>query len=78
MNILITGGLGFIGINTALKFCRTENNVVLFDNLSKPGSIKNYKFAKLLGARALIGPGVEIAKGTIIEMGQIVTKEVGL
>ena len=31
-----------------------------------------------IGARALIGPGVEIAKGTIIEMGQIVTKEVGL
>jgi len=55
VNILITGGLGFIGINTALKFCRTENNVVLFDNLSKPGSIKNYKFAKLLGAKIIIG-----------------------
>jgi CDP-paratose 2-epimerase len=55
MNILITGGLGFIGINTAVRFCRKGNKVVLFDNLSKQGSIKNYEFAKLLGAETVIG-----------------------
>ena len=33
MNVLITGGLGFIGINTALRFAK-DNNIVLFDNLS--------------------------------------------
>lgn len=40
MKILITGGLGFIGINTALRF--KDYDVTLLDNLSKPSAIKNY------------------------------------
>ena len=39
--ILITGGLGFIGINAALRF-KDKYRVILFDNLSKKGSIDNY------------------------------------
>lgn len=55
MNILITGGLGFIGINTAIAFSRGQNNIIIFDNLSKPGSIHNYNIAKRTGANIFIG-----------------------
>jgi CDP-paratose 2-epimerase len=55
MNILITGGLGFIGINTALRFVKDSNHVVLFDNLSKPGSVSNLSFGRLLTHNVIIG-----------------------
>lgn len=43
MNILITGGLGFIGINTAKYFAQSKNNkIYLLDNLSRRGNIHNY------------------------------------
>lgn len=42
MNILITGGLGFIGINTALRFSKNpENKIFIIDNLDKILSIEN-------------------------------------
>lgn len=41
MKILITGGLGFIGINTALRL-KDKHEVTLLDNLSKPSSVENY------------------------------------
>jgi len=45
--ILITGGLGFIGTNAALRYsARTENTVVLFDNLSRHSSRKNLPVLK--------------------------------
>lgn len=40
MNILITGGLGFIGINTALRLTESGHKVTLFDNLNKLGLLK--------------------------------------
>ena len=44
MNILITGGLGFIGINTALKYVNNpDNQIIILDNLSKKGSKNNIK-----------------------------------
>jgi len=44
MNILVTGGLGFIGINTVLKYVKDPNNqVIILDNLSKKGSKNNIK-----------------------------------
>jgi len=46
MNILITGGLGFIGINTALRFINKANKIILFDNLNKIGSLKNLNLVK--------------------------------
>jgi len=42
MNILVTGGLGFIGINVAIRFLSKNHKVVVFDNLDKIGSLKNY------------------------------------
>lgn len=54
MNILITGGLGFIGINTALRFAN-GNKVVLFDNLAKAGSPNNIKHAKKHNCEIVIG-----------------------
>lgn len=41
MKILITGGLGFIGVNSVLFFSK-ENEVHIIDNLSRKGSIHNY------------------------------------
>jgi len=44
MNILITGGAGFIGINASLKYAENKNNnIIIFDNLSKKDSEKNLK-----------------------------------
>jgi len=41
MNILITGGIGFIGINTVLRFSKSsENNITIFDSLDKLGTLK--------------------------------------
>ena len=34
MNILMTGGAGYIGCHTALVLCELRHNVVLLDNLS--------------------------------------------
>lgn len=43
MNILITGGLGFIGLHTAKYFAQNpENNVYIVDNFSRPGNSYNY------------------------------------
>ena len=41
MKILITGGAGFIGVNSAHYFAKKGNRVVIFDNLSRDGSEKN-------------------------------------
>ncbi|MCA9372068.1 NAD-dependent epimerase/dehydratase family protein [Candidatus Woesebacteria bacterium] len=37
MNIIITGGVGFIGTNAALAFLKKGNNVTLIDNFSRDG-----------------------------------------
>ncbi len=39
--ILIIGGAGFIGSNSAVHFLKKGFSVVIFDNLSRPGSLKN-------------------------------------
>jgi CDP-paratose 2-epimerase len=41
MNILITGGAGFIGVNAALRFLDRGWKVTLFDNLSRRGTELN-------------------------------------
>lgn len=47
MNILITGGLGFIGINTTLKYAENPSNqIIILDNLSKNGSKNHIKLLK--------------------------------
>lgn len=41
MRFLITGGAGFIGANSADHFLRAGHEVVVFDNLSRPGAPAN-------------------------------------
>lgn len=41
MNILITGGAGFIGCNLAAHFIRAGQTVTVFDNLSRRGADSN-------------------------------------
>lgn len=44
MKIVITGGAGFIGSNTAKYFSDQKNEVVIFDNFSRKGSQKNLEW----------------------------------
>ena len=44
MKILITGGAGFIGVNSAYYFAKEGHRVVIFDNLSREGSGKNLEW----------------------------------
>ncbi len=46
MKILITGGAGFIGINTAEYFLKQGSKVFLYDNLSRKGSRTNLAWIK--------------------------------
>lgn len=47
MNILITGGAGFIGTNTALYFGKAKNNsITLVDNLSRSGTENNLQYIR--------------------------------
>jgi CDP-paratose 2-epimerase len=55
MNILITGGAGFIGSNVAERFLKKGDTVFIFDNLSRRGAgwnlkwlQKNYNNAKFI------------------------------
>ncbi|MFA9289286.1 MAG: NAD-dependent epimerase/dehydratase family protein [Weeksellaceae bacterium] len=43
MNILITGGVGFIGTNCALHFLEKGHKLTLVDNFSRPGVDENAK-----------------------------------
>jgi CDP-paratose 2-epimerase len=49
MEILITGGAGFIGSNLAARGLREEYRVVVFDNLSRPGTRWNLEWLQSLG-----------------------------
>ena len=40
-SVLITGGAGFIGVNTAVHFLAAGWKVMLLDNLSRKGTEKN-------------------------------------
>ena len=43
---LITGGAGFIGTNVAHRLLTSGKPVLLFDNLSRPGSRQNYEWLR--------------------------------
>ncbi len=47
-NILITGGAGFIGTNTAKYYLNRNDNVTILDNFSRYGSLENIKYLKSL------------------------------
>ena len=44
MRILITGGAGFIGSNTAVDLLRRGHDVIVLDNLSRAGAEVNLKW----------------------------------
>ena len=46
MKVLITGGAGFIGINSAKRLLDKGHEVVIFDDLSRKGAEKNLEWLK--------------------------------
>jgi len=46
MKVIVTGGAGFIGVNTAARFHAIGASVVVFDNLSRKGSRENLQWLK--------------------------------
>jgi len=49
MRYLITGGCGFIGSNLALEVLNRNEELFIFDNLSRVGSFRNYNWLKTKG-----------------------------
>jgi len=60
VKILITGGVGFIGTNLADRFLREGKEVVLFDNLRRPGVEQNLEWL-----RRQHGTRVNFVKGDV-------------
>jgi CDP-paratose 2-epimerase len=46
MRVLVTGGAGFIGSNAAHRFARNGHDVLVFDNLARPGSRHNLQWLR--------------------------------
>lgn len=46
MNVFITGGAGFIGINAASFFLKQKHAITIFDNFSRPGGKQNISWLK--------------------------------
>lgn len=61
MNILVTGGAGFIGSHTILELLNTDHNVVVLDNLS------NSKIASLERIEGLSGRSVSFEKVDLLD-----------
>jgi len=49
MRFLITGGAGFIGCNLACRLMDSGHQVIIIDNLSRPGSVENLQWLKTRG-----------------------------
>jgi CDP-paratose 2-epimerase len=49
MKIIVTGGAGFIGCNASASYMRQGDDVVVVDDLSRPGSDKNLAWLRELG-----------------------------
>ena len=44
LNIIVTGGCGFIGSNAVARFCAKGHNVLVIDNLSRQGTAANLEY----------------------------------
>src|SRR5689334_19387919 len=49
MKWVVTGGCGFIGTNTVKRLLERGHDVVVIDNLSRPGSERNLDYLDSLG-----------------------------
>ena len=54
MNILVTGGAGFIGCNLTDRLIRDGHDVIVFDNLSRPGTPRNIEWLRTRGEITLV------------------------
>lgn len=49
MRYLITGGCGFLGSNISERLLKDGHEILIYDNLSRSGSEKNYEWLKTIG-----------------------------
>jgi CDP-paratose 2-epimerase len=54
MKVMITGGAGCIGSNTADRFLRDGHHVVIIDDLSRKGASKNLQWLRTIGHPTLL------------------------
>lgn len=56
MNVLVTGGCGFLGSNVADEFASSGDEVTVLDNLSRAGSLRNLQWLESRqAARTVVG-----------------------
>lgn len=70
MDVLITGGCGFIGSNTAARFMALGHRVVAFDNLSRPGARRNLEWLRTLGSIEIVEGDVRDAAAVEVVVGR--------
>src|SRR5678816_1700793 len=63
MKYVITGGCGFIGSNAASRCLRAGHEVVIVDNLSRPGAAKNLEWLQSQGRFDLVELDIRDAAG---------------
>ncbi len=65
MRVLITGGAGFIGCNTAVDFMKRGDEVIVYDNLSRAGTDDNLEWIKSEGDVTFIKGDIRDAEQTM-------------
>ncbi len=65
MRVLITGGAGFIGCNTAVDFMKRGDEVIVFDNLSRAGTADNLEWIRSEGDVTFIKGDIRDAEQTM-------------
>lgn len=70
MNILVTGGAGFIGTNLTAYYLKKGCRVCIFDNFARTGSQMNLAWLKTLGG------DLKIIKGNIVKDISLINKEI--
>lgn len=61
MKVIITGGCGFIGSNAASRYLQAGYEVVLVDNLSRPGSTRNLTWLETQGQPTFVNADIRDA-----------------
>jgi CDP-paratose 2-epimerase len=65
MKYVITGGCGFIGSNAASRYIRSGHQVVIIDNLSRDGAIRNLEWLRAQGAFEFVKLDIRDSAGLI-------------